>query len=91
MSATATVPSGDRVNGHHTDSGVDYDALVIGAGFGGLRMLYELRKRGLSGQVFESGTGVGGTWYWNRYPFVPALSTPSRTSQTLTDGYTQHS
>ncbi|KIW28895.1 uncharacterized protein PV07_04750 [Cladophialophora immunda] len=50
------------------DAGVDYDALVIGAGFGGIRMLHELGKRGLSAKAFEAGSGVGGTWYWNRYP-----------------------
>ena len=44
------------------------DCVVIGAGFGGLRMLYELRRRGFSGKVLEAGSDVGGTWYWNRYP-----------------------
>ena len=45
------------------------DALVIGAGFGGLYQLYSLRERlGLSVRVLEAGSGVGGTWYWNRYP-----------------------
>ena len=47
---------------------VDYDAIVIGAGFGGLRMLQELRTLGLSTKCFEAGSDVGGTWYWNRYP-----------------------
>ncbi|CAN5258710.1 NAD(P)/FAD-dependent oxidoreductase [soil metagenome] len=47
---------------------VDFDALVIGAGFGGLRAIYELKKQGLSVKAFEAGTDVGGTWYWNRYP-----------------------
>lgn len=47
---------------------VDYDAIVIGAGFGGLRMLHELRSLGLSAKCFEAGSDVGGTWYWNRYP-----------------------
>jgi cation diffusion facilitator CzcD-associated flavoprotein CzcO len=46
----------------------DVDAVVIGAGFGGLRMLHELREQGLSTRVIEAGTDVGGTWYWNRYP-----------------------
>ena len=46
----------------------DFDAIVIGAGFGGLRMLHELRELGLSTRVLEAGTDVGGTWYWNRYP-----------------------
>ncbi len=45
-----------------------YDAVVVGAGFAGLYMLYRLRQLGLSARVFEAGDGVGGTWYWNRYP-----------------------
>ena len=45
-----------------------YDAIVVGAGFSGLYMLYRLRALGLSVRVFDMGTGVGGTWYWNRYP-----------------------
>ena len=44
------------------------DAVVVGAGFAGLYMLYRLRQLGLSARVFEAGDGVGGTWYWNRYP-----------------------
>ncbi|MBX9632435.1 MAG: NAD(P)/FAD-dependent oxidoreductase [Burkholderiales bacterium] len=47
----------------------EFDALIIGAGFSGLYQLYSLRDRlGLSVQVLEAGEGVGGTWYWNRYP-----------------------
>jgi cation diffusion facilitator CzcD-associated flavoprotein CzcO len=46
----------------------EYDVLVIGAGFGGLRLLHELRGRGFSVRVLEAGGDVGGTWYWNRYP-----------------------
>ncbi len=56
---------------HRQDQGdraVDYDAIVVGAGFGGLYMLHSLRKLGLSVRVYEQGAGVGGTWYWNRYP-----------------------
>jgi cation diffusion facilitator CzcD-associated flavoprotein CzcO len=46
-----------------------FDAVVIGAGLSGLRVLRELRDEvGLSVKVFEAGTDVGGTWYWNRYP-----------------------
>lgn len=45
-----------------------YDAVVVGAGFAGLYMLYRLRELGLSARVIEAGSGVGGTWYWNRYP-----------------------
>jgi cyclohexanone monooxygenase len=47
----------------------EYEAIIIGAGFGGIRALHEMRNVGLSSiRVFERGTGVGGTWYWNRYP-----------------------
>ena len=45
-----------------------YDAIVIGAGVSGLYQLYRLREMGLSVRVFEDADGVGGTWYWNRYP-----------------------
>ncbi|MCC2657221.1 MAG: NAD(P)/FAD-dependent oxidoreductase [Panacagrimonas sp.] len=44
------------------------DAVVIGAGFAGLYALHRLRGLGLNVHGFEAGTGVGGTWYWNRYP-----------------------
>ena len=44
------------------------DALVVGAGFAGVFMLHRLRGQGLRAQVLEAGAGVGGTWYWNRYP-----------------------
>jgi len=46
----------------------DYDAIIIGAGISGMYQLYRLRELGLRVRVFEAGTGVGGTWYWNRYP-----------------------
>lgn len=46
----------------------DFDAIVVGAGMSGLYQLIRLRELGLSARVFEAGTGVGGTWYWNRYP-----------------------
>ena len=47
----------------------DYDAIVIGAGFAGLYALHKLRDQlGLSVRVYEAGSDVGGTWYWNRYP-----------------------
>lgn len=46
----------------------DYDAVIVGAGFAGLYMLHKLRSMGFSARVYEIGSGVGGTWYWNRYP-----------------------
>ena len=51
-----------------TEMALDFDAVVIGAGVSGLYQLYKLRELGLRVRVFEAGTGVGGTWYWNRYP-----------------------
>jgi len=50
------------------DDGERFDAIVVGAGFAGLYMLHRLRGLGLHARVFEGGSGVGGTWYWNRYP-----------------------
>jgi cyclohexanone monooxygenase len=44
------------------------DVVVVGAGFAGLYMLHRLRAMGLSVRVLEAGGGIGGTWYWNRYP-----------------------
>jgi cation diffusion facilitator CzcD-associated flavoprotein CzcO len=46
----------------------EFDAVIVGAGFSGLYMLHSLRELGLSVRVLEQGGGVGGTWYWNRYP-----------------------
>ncbi|QRG68312.1 flavin-containing monooxygenase [Brevibacillus choshinensis] len=47
---------------------MSYDAIVIGAGFSGLYMLHRLREAGFTARVYEAGDGVGGVWYWNRYP-----------------------
>ncbi len=47
---------------------LDYDAVIIGAGISGMYQLYRLRELGMRVLVLEAGTGVGGTWYWNRYP-----------------------
>ena len=48
--------------------GLNLDAVIVGAGLAGLYMLHRLRQAGFSARVFEAGSGVGGTWYWNRYP-----------------------
>jgi cation diffusion facilitator CzcD-associated flavoprotein CzcO/acetyl esterase/lipase len=50
------------------DADVDVDVVVVGAGFSGLYLLTLLREAGFSARVIEAGDGVGGTWYWNRYP-----------------------
>ena len=47
---------------------VAFDAVVVGAGFAGMYQLYKLRELGMTTRVYEAGDGVGGTWYWNRYP-----------------------
>ena len=46
----------------------DYDVLIVGAGVAGLYLLYQFREMGLKAHAIEAGDGVGGTWYWNRYP-----------------------
>lgn len=51
-----------------TGRGGDCDAVIVGAGLAGLYMLHRLRGLGLTVRVYEAGGGVGGTWYWNRYP-----------------------
>ena len=54
-----------------SDSGksqAEVDMVVVGAGFAGLYMTYKAQEAGLSVTCFEAGNGVGGTWYWNRYP-----------------------
>ncbi|MFD0471220.1 flavin-containing monooxygenase [Nonomuraea thailandensis] len=51
-----------------SETGASFDAVVIGAGFSGMYMLHRLRGLGLTARVYEAGDGVGGTWYWNRYP-----------------------
>jgi cation diffusion facilitator CzcD-associated flavoprotein CzcO len=63
MSATQAVA--DRPD---TAAATTYDAIIIGAGISGIHQLYRLRELGMKVRVFEAGTNVGGTWYWNRYP-----------------------
>ena len=43
-----------------------FDAIIVGAGVGGLYAIHRLRKLGLKVRAFEAAGGVGGTWYWNR-------------------------
>src|SRR3954454_16960049 len=50
-----------------SDNGT-FDAIIAGAGVGGLYAIHRLRKLGLKVRAFEAGGGGGGTWYWNRYP-----------------------
>jgi cation diffusion facilitator CzcD-associated flavoprotein CzcO len=62
------VAAGDAEEVDPAGASQPFDAILIGAGMSGLYMLYRLRELGLRVRVFEAGTGVGGTWYWNRYP-----------------------
>ena len=48
--------------------GTGLDAIIVGAGFSGLYMLHRLRQKGFRARIIEAAGGVGGTWYWNRYP-----------------------
>jgi cyclohexanone monooxygenase len=61
-------PSTENQQQRQPEIGAVFDAVVIGAGFAGLYMLHRLRGLGFSARVYEAGGGVGGTWYWNRYP-----------------------
>src|ERR1700746_510961 len=63
MSALPIMSGNDHLAGDTT-----YDVVVVGAGFAGMYMLHKLRGLGLSVRVYEQGSDVGGTWYWNRYP-----------------------
>ena len=65
----STSPSSTSAQpGEATRSPRELDVVVVGAGFAGMYMLHRLRGLGLAVRVFERGDGVGGTWYWNRYP-----------------------
>ena len=50
------------------DATATYDVMIVGAGFAGMYLLHKLRGLGFSARVFDAASGVGGTWYWNRYP-----------------------
>ncbi|MED1949723.1 NAD(P)/FAD-dependent oxidoreductase [Brevibacillus centrosporus] len=60
--------SAESANGQKSENVKSFDAVVVGAGFAGLYMLHRLREAGFSTRVYEAGGGVGGVWYWNRYP-----------------------
>lgn len=62
------MPDADARTDAGASENTDVDAVIVGAGFSGLYMLHRLRELGLSVRVYEKGDGVGGTWYWNRYP-----------------------
>ncbi|VVP15264.1 flavin-containing monooxygenase [Pseudomonas fluorescens] len=64
MSAQSKLTSVSSGNGKVTY----LDAMVIGAGVAGLYQLYRLREMGLTVRSYDTASGVGGTWYWNRYP-----------------------
>ena len=59
--ASGSQPTNDRAL-------VEFDVVVVGAGFAGIFALYHIREMGLSVKAFDDGGDVGGTWYWNRYP-----------------------
>ena len=63
---TQAATASGRGNGAHKTA--SFDAVVVGAGVAGLYQLYRLREQGLSVRVIDAASGVGGTWYWNRYP-----------------------
>ncbi len=61
-----------------------YDVIIVGAGFAGLYQLHRLRALGMTVKIIEAGSGVGGTWYWNRYPgAAAALSNAHRVLEEL--------
>lgn len=72
MKAWHLVPKTENLMNNFTQESrteADFDAIVIGAGFGGIYMLHKLRNElGLKTRAFEKGGGTGGTWYFNRYP-----------------------
>ncbi|MGB1882376.1 MAG: flavin-containing monooxygenase [Gammaproteobacteria bacterium] len=61
MAATETAQA-------QTASGCDFDVVIAGGGFAGLYMLHRCQQRGYKVRLFEAGNGIGGTWFWNRYP-----------------------
>ncbi|MFB9269177.1 flavin-containing monooxygenase [Bradyrhizobium erythrophlei] len=68
MTKLEQAKAADRQYGPRPSVMADYDAVVVGAGFGGLYAIHRLRQLGLKVIGLEAGADVGGTWYWNRYP-----------------------
>ncbi|MFK8025006.1 MAG: alpha/beta hydrolase fold domain-containing protein [Ilumatobacter sp.] len=58
----------DSSNGTGVSDATDVDVVVVGAGMAGLYLMHRFREKGISARAFETGSDVGGTWYWNRYP-----------------------
>ena len=65
---SAQPKQGQAGSGTEPPADSSVDLIIVGAGFAGLYMLHRARGLGLRARVFEAGDGVGGTWYWNRYP-----------------------
>ena len=63
-----TTTSDLRPDGTPGPGAPDVDVLVVGAGITGIYQLYRAREEGFTAQLVEAGSGVGGTWFWNRYP-----------------------
>ena len=68
MTNTNADVSGAKATPKTGSTGVDFDAIGIGAGFAGLALIHYLRDIGLSVRIFDRASGIGGTWAWNHYP-----------------------
>lgn len=58
--------SADGSSFSQMNKALDYDVLIIGAGLSGIYSTYRMRQLNLRAKVLEAGSGVGGTWFWNR-------------------------
>ena len=54
--------------GQQSETDLDHDVVVVGAGMAGLYLLHEFRRAGVRAVALDAADDVGGTWYWNRYP-----------------------